>query len=130
MKIFIYCLAFVFLFMGCTSKEAYLNKEYERVSNEIDGLQNELKATVNAQNTAEDYAKAQAAYNLKVQKLTEVRNANSGKGLPLGPSFDPNVQPEEAVKNLKKNFDTLSDTIAELKKKKGKIVEEQMKIGK
>ncbi len=129
-RILIYLFIFVFILMGCSSKEARLNQEYERLSREVDGMQEELKATVNAQNAAEDYARAQDAYNKKIEKLVEVRRANSEKGIPLGPNVEPQAQPQDAVKNLKQNFDVLSDQVAELKKKKAKVVEEQMGIQK
>ncbi len=127
-KILILWIVLAIVSLGCTSREARLNQEYERISSEIEGLQSELKATVNTQNSAEDYAKAHLEYNKKLEKLIEVRKLNSSKGLPLGPEFDTSVTPEDLAKNLKKNFDTLSDKISELKKEKAKIAAEQMDV--
>ena len=56
-----------FVFLGCSSYSERLQKEYDLVSKKIEGVQNELKATVNAQHAVEDYLKAFENYNEKIE---------------------------------------------------------------
>ncbi|HPY75332.1 MAG TPA: hypothetical protein PLB63_07980 [Planctomycetota bacterium] len=119
-----------FVFLGCSSYSERLQKEYDLVSKKIEGVQNELKATVNAQHAAEDYLKAFENYNEKIEKLQNVRSQNDDEDIPLGPSVKVVKDPYKAAESMKGNYDILSDKIAELKKERARIVEEQVRIEK
>lgn len=105
------------LIAGCSSRNAY-----EQASMEYDAVQNELKATVNAQNAADDCMKAREVFKEKMGKLMNIREENEKNDMPLGPSVSSDLEPEDAVNTLKQNFDVLSDKASELKKKKASIL--------
>jgi prefoldin subunit 5 len=118
------------VFLGCSSYSERLQKEYDLVSKKIEGVQNELKATVNAQHAAEDYLKAFENYNEKIEKLQNVRSQNDDEDIPIGPSVKVVKDPYKATESMKGNYDILSDKISELKKERARIVEEQVRIEK
>ena len=118
------------LLFGCASRKSQLDQKYDLVSKEAEGMQNELKATVNAQNAAEDRLKADKQLKKKLDKLMSIREHNASQDIPLAPDVDPSAEPAALVERLKKNFDHLSDRVSALKKEKAKIAEEQMLLNK
>lgn len=111
-----------------------LSGEYDRVSHNMESLQEEYKATMNAWMVARDLAEnptnegMQGAYNKKMDTLIEIRAEHQREGIPIGPNH---IQKEGDINTvataLKSNFDALSDKMAELRNIKGRISERQMK---
>ncbi len=118
--------AFIF-FIGCASRSSQLAQEYDRLSNQIEKMQNELKATVNAQQTAEEYVRVKAEIGKRMEKLFQIRDENDAEGIPIGIALDSHADPNDLIVQLKENYEALSKEIDALKKQKGKIAEEQVK---
>ncbi len=118
-------------YSGNTQAES-LEQEYQYISKQIDALQAEFKATINAQMVAQDYllnpysSTASQAYEKRMGILLKIRRENEQNGMPLGPYIDNSTDVSWVVDTLKKNYDILSDQISELKKKKGKIATQQL----
>lgn len=116
----------IMILSACASRSEQLAKEYEIISRKSDGMQNELKATVNAQNAVEDCLKAQAEAESRLDKIMQIREDNEDNDIPIGLSIDRNAEPQELINQLRMNFDHLSAQLDELKKEKGRVTKEQM----
>lgn len=112
--------------VGCASRADRLNREYERLSRQIDAMQDEQKAVTRLEMSAQDYLTAKQAYEKAKQGLASVRERNRQDGVPLGPDLADDQPLEEEISQLKKNHDMLSDRVRELEKKREDVAKEQM----
>ncbi len=122
-----YLLLTMFL-LGCTSQEEKLSQELILVSKETDALLEERKALINLQGSAQNVLDSMQKYEKQKQVYLEVRNQNDAQGLPTGPSVNTGEDFKQQVIDIEKADNWLSDELAKLKQKKGKLIEEQGKI--
>ncbi len=129
----------IFLQRTVDTATAYLDNitnlasEYDRISKETDGIQEEYKATINAYNAAlhcqespenEEY---KIRYEKKMDRLLEVHQENINNGIEPGPNIYKSPDISWVVSTLSNNTNILSDRLSELKRVKGKVVERQTK---
>ncbi len=123
--VFILCCAI--LNLGCASRSEKLAAEYERIAQQGDAVQLELKETVNAQNDAQKLVESQNNLAKRLDKISKIQEENDGKGYPIGNNISSDQDPKEILQQLNKNYEFLSQKMDELRKEKGRITEEQIR---
>jgi len=108
--------------VGCSSSE----ERYERISKQETALKEERKKIVNLQNAIEDAAKAHANLKKRYTALEQLRDENYQAGNPLGPN-PPSVDDSygDQLRQIKKNYEEITEKIEELFEERKRIVEEQ-----
>ncbi len=119
--------ALLFLLVGCKSS-VNLSREYQIVSDKIDGLQDELKSIVKVQVSLEAYIKAKNQYLQEKKELHEVRNSNEEKDLVIGPEPPEDLPLTEELQAWQKNYSQVSDQVRDLEKQRNEIVKKQVAL--
>lgn len=113
---------FIASFLGCSSSE----ERYERISRQETALKEERKKIVNLQNAIEDAAKAHSNLKKRYEQLEQIRTENDNAGNPVGPT-PPSIDEAygDQLRQIKKNYEEISNKIDELFEERKRIVEEQ-----
>lgn len=121
LRTFFICM-FIASFLGCSSSE----ERYERISRQETALKEERKKIVNLQNAIEDAAKAHSNLKKRYEQLEQIRTENDNAGNPVGPT-PPSIDEAygDQLRQIKKNYEEISNKIDELFEERKRIVEEQ-----
>jgi prefoldin subunit 5 len=121
------CLCLLSLFVvGCASRVERLNRDYEKLSRQVDAMQDEQKAITRHEISTQELLKAKQVYEKSKGELRAVRERNHQNDIPLGPELSADQPLEKEIEQLKNNHDVLSDRIRELEKKRSQVAKEQM----
>ena len=111
--------------VGCASRADKLNREYDLVSRQMEGLQNEQKAVTKLELAAKEYLRIKQEYEQNKSEWQQLRERNRLADLPVGPEFDDNIELSQEITALQKNHDAISDQLRELEQQRSKIVTQQ-----
>lgn len=122
----LFCLFACFVFTCCASRKARLEAEYNRVSAQESALKEEMKKMVNLENAIQDAVQIRSTLEKHYKALEKVRDENYTNGQPLGPT-PPGIDYSygDQLRQIKKNYEEISDQIDKLTEEKKRIVEEQ-----
>ena len=120
--------AIMFVIFGCASRYSNLSKEHDKISLEIEALNEEQKAVKNTEEVAERYLKVRSEYLDKIKELETIQKQNNLNGISSEFKVDKSMEIDEMIKKLKEVQSIISDRIRELEKRRSEIVKEQTDI--